>query len=929
MSRAATPFVRSIRVALVAALALTPVLISGSATASVPAPAVAPSAATVFISEIHYDNVGGDVGEAIEVFGPAGTDLTGWTLVLYNGANGAVYGTAPLPTPIPDLGGGYGVVVVNYPTNGIQNGAPDGVALVDGAGGVVQFLSYEGVFTGVGGPADGLLSTDIGVAQEPPGPIGESLQFRRSSLATGFTAADHVWAPNAPNSFGAINATIEVEPPPPPPPPQCAADEDLTLISEVQGPGAATPLAGQTVTIEGVVVGDYQGPQPELRGIYVQEEDTDADDDPLTSEGVFVFLANERFAELGDVVQITGVAGEFQGQTQLSTTASSCRIVIATGGAGLVTPTPVTLPFPDPDYLERYEGMLITLPQSLSVTEFFQLGRFGQVVVSSGDRLRQPTAVADPGADANDVQAANNLNRLIVDDTLNNQNPDPIIFGRDGMPLSAANTLRGGDTLTDATGVLTFTWAGNAASGNAFRIRPQVTGDTFVFEAVNERPSSAPDVGGSATVASFNVLNYYVTLNVGNQPRCGPVENKLACRGANTALEFERQRIKLLEALVKLDADVVGLIELENSEDADGNAIEPMADLVAGLNDRLGAGAYDYVETGAVGTDAIKVGIIYRPDTVVPVGDHAILDSSVDPRFDDGRNRPVVAQSFAELATGEVFTVSVNHFKSKGSCPNTDPQVDPDQDQGDGQGCWNANRTAAAEALRDWLDSDPTGVGDTDHLVIGDLNSYAREDPIRVFVDAGYVDVALRTDPDTYSYVFDGQWGSLDYALASPSLAPQVTAAAPYLINSDEPSVLDYNTEFKSPGQIASLFAPDEFRTSDHDPILIGLDLDGLRASLRTSPPFLFPANDRLRMVNVHADVASGPEPSVRILDVDVVGSAGWSADDIVVRDADSVLLRATPDGRSYLIDALALAGGQAWFGQAEIPVLGGPPGRR
>jgi uncharacterized protein len=706
----------------------------------------------------------------------------------------------------------------------------------------------------------------------------------------------------------------------------CAADDDLTLVSEVQGPGEETPLGGQTVTIEGVVIGDYQGPGPALRGIYVQEEDTDADEDPLTSEGVFVFLANERFADLGDVVQITGVAGEFQGQTQISTTPSSCRIVIATGRSDLVTPTPVSLPFPAPGYLERYEGMLINLPQALSVTEHFQLGRFGQVVVSSGDRLRQPTAIVEPGTAANEVQAANNLNRLIVDDTRNNQNADPIVFGRGGMPLSAANTLRGGDTLTGATGVLTFTWAGNAASGNAYRLRPQVVGDTFVFEAVNERPSSAPDVGGSASVASFNVLNYFVTIDNRGALACGPEGFKQSCRGADSAVEFERQRTKLLQALVKLDADVIGLIELENSEDEFGNPIEPMADLVAGLNDIPGAGTYDYVETGTVGTDTIKVGIIYRPEAMVPVGHPAILDSTVDPRFDDGRNRPVVAQSFAEVATGEVVTVSVNHFKSKGSCPTTTPLDDPDRDQADGQGCWNATRTAAAEALRDWLAADPTGVGDTDHLVIGDLNSYALEDPIRVFADAGYVDVTLRTDPDTYSYVFDGQWGSLDYALASPSLAGQVTAAAPYLINADEPNVLDYNTEFKSAGQIVSLFAPDEFRTSDHDPILVGLDLDGLRVSLRTSPPALFPANNRLRTVNVHAD-RPGPRPTVRVLDVDVVAPASAADGDIVVVDEDSLRLRATPDGRSYVIDALATAAGQSSFGQVEVPVLTRPPG--
>ena len=195
-----------------------------------------------------------------------------------------------------------------------------------------------------------------------------------------------------------------------------------------------------------------------------------------------------------------------------------------------VTPAVASLPLSSGDDLERYEGMLVTFPQTLYVTEFFQLGRFGQVVVSSGDRLAQPTSVVEPGAPANALQAQNNLNRLIIDDELNNQNPDPIHFGRGGNELTAENTLRGGDTITGAVGVMTYTWAGNAASGNAYRFR--VVGDLSdsglvpggvvpVFEAVNERPTAAPAVGGDITVVSFNVLNYFVTIDDGGLS-CGP-----------------------------------------------------------------------------------------------------------------------------------------------------------------------------------------------------------------------------------------------------------------------------------------------------------------------------------------------------------------------------------------------------------------------
>ena len=139
---------------------------------------------SVFINEIHYDNASTDSGEAIEIAGPAGTDLTGWSLVRYNGSNGQVY-TSPAADPagsdvlsgtIPDLGGGYGVVVVNYLSNGLQNGAPDGVALVDASSNVIQFLSYEGTFTATDGPANGMTSVDIGVSEN-----GESAVQVKSS----------------------------------------------------------------------------------------------------------------------------------------------------------------------------------------------------------------------------------------------------------------------------------------------------------------------------------------------------------------------------------------------------------------------------------------------------------------------------------------------------------------------------------------------------------------------------------------------------------------------------------------------------------------------------------------------------------------------------------------------------------------------------
>lgn len=387
--------------------------------------------------------------------------------------------------------------------------------------------------------------------------------------------------------------------------------QGVTPISAIQGSGAATDFGGQVVTVEGVVVGDYEGPQPNLRGFYLQSRDEDADEDPSTSEGLFVFNFTNDDVALGDVVSVTGTAGEFQGQTQLS----SVSDITVLDTDATVTPATVSLPLDSSTALEAVEGMLVEVPQTLYVTEFYQLGRFGQVVVSSGDRLTQPTSVEAPGTDANALQQANDLNRIIVDDATNDQNPDPILFGGGGDPLTADNPLRGGDSVTDLVGVMTYTWAGNSASGNAYRVRPVgdlsdsglVDGGVVPeFVSENPRPTAPPEVGGSLSVASFNVLNYFVTLDDGPDV-CGGNQN-LECRGADSALELDRQRAKLVEALLKLDADVIAMMEMENTP-----GVEPLDDIVTALNDATAPGTWDYVDTGAVGTDAIRQASSTRP----------------------------------------------------------------------------------------------------------------------------------------------------------------------------------------------------------------------------------------------------------------------------------------------------------------------------
>ncbi len=484
-----------------------------------------------------------------------------------------------------------------------------------------------------------------------------------------------------------------------------------TSIPSIQGSGSNAAITG-SVTTQGVVVGDYEGPSPTLRGFYLQ--DMSGDGNPTTSDGIFVYNASYNNVNVGEVVRVTGTAGEYQGQTQINTTAKPVNC-----GNGSIAPVEITLPLPSADYLEQFEGMLVQFPQTLYVTEHFQLGRFGQVVLSSGGRLQQPTNIVEPGPAADALQIANNLNRIIVDDELNNQNRDPILFGRGGLPLSASNTLRGGDTATGVVGVMTYTWSGNSASGNAYRVRPvNSLGGTINFEPENPRPVAAPDVGGEIKVIGMNLLNYFntftgCTLGVG-----GTVTD---CRGAESLVEFDRQWPKTVAAILKMDAAVVGLIELENDGYGPDSAIQHLVDQINALTFPGNYALLDVDantgQTNALGTDAIKVGLIYKPSVVTPVGQTAALNNEAFVNAGDAvaRNRPALAQAFRQNSDSAVFVVSVNHLKSKGStCDGEEEPFMPGL-----QGYCNNVRTMGAGILAAWLSSDPTGTGDPDVLILG------------------------------------------------------------------------------------------------------------------------------------------------------------------------------------------------------------------
>ncbi|MEM9928635.1 MAG: ExeM/NucH family extracellular endonuclease [Bacteroidota bacterium] len=568
------------------------------------------------------------------------------------------------------------------------------------------------------------------------------------------------------------------------------------LIHAVQGSGSSSPVAGQDVAIEGIVVGDFQGASGVgLGGFFVQEEDADADADPMTSEGIWVF-DNSGVTDVaeGDRVLVTGMVQENSNLTQINVTGAGASVTIVSTGNPLPTAASLDLPVAAESDYEPFEGMRTELIDEAVVTEIFNLSRFGEFDVAAGGRLEQFTECNTPDpVGVGPYEDFLNRNRITVDDGRSGDDNFPIQLPDGSTLTSSSNTLRSGTSFTGLTGILDERFGG---------YRLQFT--SFTSTTPSPRPAAGPAVGGFVKVVAMNVLNYFTTFN---------------SRGANNQTEFDRQEAKIVAAICELDADIIGLAEIENNGFGATGALQTLIDAIQA---ECGT-QYDFVVNPNTGGDGIQVALIYNTAVVEESGTAANL---TDPAGFFGSNRVPLAQTFRVIETGnqnfgQQVTVCVNHWRSKGgNCSNTSP----DDDNG-GAGSCNGTRTAAATTILDWLtNTDPTGTGITDQLVIGDLNAYSAESPITTFTNAGWSNTvpdlagACNTSP---SFVFFGEWGSLDHALASPSLAAKVTGAVAWPVCAEEPRALDYNTENNNP----ALFAPNFYRFSDHNPVVLGLDL--------------------------------------------------------------------------------------------------------
>jgi predicted extracellular nuclease len=556
-------------------------------------------------------------------------------------------------------------------------------------------------------------------------------------------------------------------------------------IYEIQGDGASSPWDGEVVVTEGIVTVDLQEAS-ELRGFFIQ--DRFGDGDPATSDGLFVNHTNywspSFDPSVGDLVRVKGTIDEqFGSFTQLEWL-----------DAGTICDTgyqPVATNVFAREFnanAEAYESMYVRFPRPMVVTDTFNQHLYGEVWLGEKGVVEQPTNEYPVGPDSAALAEDNMARSVLLDDSSTWSNPRPVPFTRDG------DTLRVGDKAKNP-----LVGAINYDFGN-YRIQTQDPASVR-FVPQNARPA-APNTFGNLVVASANVLNYWTTLGG---------------RGASTPDQLAVQTEKLVAELLGTGADIIGLQEIENDL-----AHTPILTLVAALNAEEDADVWSWIgELDYYNLYPIRNEIIYRNDRVTPVGDPVTI---ADPIFDDippGRTdplgRPPVAQTFE--FNGETFTVINNHFKSKG-CGGASGL---DTDQGDGQSCYNATRVLQAERVLVMVDDLIAATGDPDVMVVGDLNSYLDEDPV-LELESELVNLVREWDNDPYSYNFfagfAAPWigrGLLDHALATPSMTDQVKRTEVWHINADEPRFLDWFD--------VSMVAPGPYRASDHDPVIVSLEL--------------------------------------------------------------------------------------------------------
>jgi predicted extracellular nuclease/chitodextrinase len=627
-------------------------------------------------------------------------------------------------------------------------------------------------------------------------------------------------------------------------------------IADVQGTNTDTsPLAGQTVTVEGVVTADY--PTGGVNGFYVETGGaggTEADDKtPGASDAVFVFGSiSAAQVHIGESVKVTGEVEEFDGQTEIDVPS--------------VTALATALPAVQPDVIpwadlatdaqkEAHEGELVAPQGDFTVSDNFDGNFFGSFTLASGDTpLIQPTDAGTAGSPQAQAVAADNAAREVtLDDGSSFEfNPDGAHANSPLPYLTRTNPVRTGSRVTFHAPVI----LGFQFSLWNFQPTQQVTDDgaqvaTFSdTRTENEQPA---DVGGQVRMATFNVENYfpmtgadyvaaglgtcsYFTDRQGNRiavDTCTGKDGGPGPRGAADDASFARQQEKIVTGINRLGASIVSLEEIENSAKFGEPRDTALSGLVDALNQAAGADVWAFVPSPAAadlppldGQDVIRTAFIYRPADVTPVGPSTVLtgDSGAGQPFSIAREP--LAQGFkkAGATDQDVFLVVANHLKSKGAdaaplFPGDTENTSPASDQG----AFNETRVREVADLNTFANQAAANLGTDRVFLLGDFNAYTHEDPMTELAGDGYTDLGSTLDPSEHTYVFDALSGSLDHVLANAAALKMVTGADVWQINAQEAVGFAYS---RFNYNVTPLFdGTDPFAASDHDPVVVGLNL--------------------------------------------------------------------------------------------------------
>ncbi len=531
---------------------------------------------------------------------------------------------------------------------------------------------------------------------------------------------------------------------------------DFTSLSSIQGSAYQSSLIDSVLTVRGVVTFVSKG-----KGFYLEDPGTLTD----TTASKALFISDELLSAQvrpGQLLALNGRVDEL-GKARDTLTSLVNTTAHESCGADIALPlTRVALPL-DSAGREALEGMRITFDQTLTLTDVYKLSG-GEVTLSANGVLRVPTEVQMPGEPAQALEKENRAHSVVA--TLPTRNgPVPV-----------------GSTVPALTGVM-----GN--NGRNPRLMLESTPD-FTTPMFVDAPARST---GTVRIVNSNLLNFF---NGDGQGGGFPTE-----RGAESHEQFVDQSARIRAVMARLQPDLLAVQELEN----DGfGPLSAARSLLALLNE-TGNGDWTYIEPGTekIGTDVITVGLFYRKQVLESVGPAQVLDS---PEF-QGLSRQPLAQLFRHIDSGVTFVAVANHLKSKGRCPDNGGNADQD----DGQGCWNQARLSAVNAELPWLEDLATNSSTDRMIVVGDMNAWRLEDPIRRFVDSGYIELVEQLSGlPQHSFLYWGQTGTLDYALATPAMAEFARSAIIWHINADWPR------EMKQPLPW--------LRASDHDPVVVDFD---------------------------------------------------------------------------------------------------------